>query len=135
MQTRDYSDLLELIEALCGVSFANIELPRIKALINRRAKKAYKQSNYWPRFLNVGEERTVTDGVVPTDAVECIKCVLSGQECVSLTTAPVAGDDCATPYYRVWSPIERAAICETPQPGFIWSADDTYPDAADVTLG
>lgn len=66
MQTKDYtSDLLPLIKSLCGVEFANIELPRIKAMVNSRAKRAYRASNFWPRFLVVGEERDVVNGYVP----------------------------------------------------------------------
>jgi hypothetical protein len=65
MQTRTYADLFSLIQALCGVVFASIETPRIKALINRRAIRAYRASNYWTRFLKIGEERTVTSGVIP----------------------------------------------------------------------
>lgn len=65
MQTRSYADLLSLVQALCGVVFASIETGRIKALINRRANKAYRASNYWTRFLKIGEERTVTDSVMP----------------------------------------------------------------------
>jgi len=57
MKTRTYDELLELISALCGVAFATIELPRIRALINRRAKKAYRATNYWTRFLKIGEGR------------------------------------------------------------------------------
>lgn len=66
MQTKNYTtDLLPLIKAMCGVEFSAIEIPRIKAMINSRAKRAYRTSEYWPRFLVVGEERTVTGGVVP----------------------------------------------------------------------
>ena len=65
MQTRTYADLFSLIQALCGVVFASIETPRIKALINRRAIRAYRASNYWTRFLKIGEERTVTSSVIP----------------------------------------------------------------------
>lgn len=66
MQTKNYNtDLLPLIKALCGVDFAAIELPRIKAMINSRAKRAYRASDYWPRFLVVGEARTVTSSVIP----------------------------------------------------------------------
>lgn len=66
MQTKNYTnDLLPLIKSLCGVEFANIELPRIKAIINSRAKRAYRASNFWPRFLVVGEERDVVNGYVP----------------------------------------------------------------------
>lgn len=65
MQTKNYTtDLIPLIQALCGVEFAAIELPRIKAMINSRAKQAYRASNWWPRFLKVGEARTVTSGVI-----------------------------------------------------------------------
>ena len=65
MQTKTYAELFALIQALCGVVFASIETPRIKALINRRALRAYRATNYWPRFLKIGEQRTVTNGVVP----------------------------------------------------------------------
>ena len=66
MQTKNYTtDLLPLIKAMCGVEFSSIELPRIKAMINSRAKRAYRASDYWPRFLVVGEARTVSAGVVP----------------------------------------------------------------------
>jgi len=64
MQTKTYSELYDLIQALCGVTFATIEEPRIKALINRRIQKAYRSSNYWTRFLLVAEEFTPVDGVV-----------------------------------------------------------------------
>ena len=66
MQTKNYTtDLLPLIKALCGIEFSSIELPRVKAMVNSRAKRAFRASDYWPRFLVVGEERVVTSGVVP----------------------------------------------------------------------
>lgn len=65
MQTRTYADLFSLIQALCGVVFASIETPRIKALVNRRAQRAYRATNYWTRFLKVGEKREVINGVIP----------------------------------------------------------------------
>jgi len=65
MQTKTYAELFALIQALCGVVFASIETPRIKALINRRALRAYRSSNYWTRFLKIGEERVVTSSVIP----------------------------------------------------------------------
>lgn len=64
MTTRTYIDLIATIQGLCGVDFATVELSRIIALINRRAKKAYNASNFWPRYLHVGEERTVTSNVI-----------------------------------------------------------------------
>jgi len=65
MQTKTYAELFALIQALCGVVFASIETPRIKALINRRALRAYRSSNYWTRFLKIGEERVVASSVIP----------------------------------------------------------------------
>ena len=66
METRTYSDLLEIVQSLCGIdAFATVELPRIKALINRRATKAYRATDYWPRFLHVGEERVVASSIIP----------------------------------------------------------------------
>lgn len=68
MQTRPYSELYDLVQALCGVVFASVEAPRIKALINRRATRAYKSSNYWTRFLRIGEQRDVVDNIIPFEA-------------------------------------------------------------------
>lgn len=65
MQTRTYAELLSLIQSLCGVVFATLELGRIKSLINRRALRAYRATNYWPRYLKIGESRAVVDNVVP----------------------------------------------------------------------
>jgi len=65
MQTKTYAQLISLIQGLCGVVFASIELPRIKAMVNRRARKAYKSSNLWPRFLVAAQERIVTNNVIP----------------------------------------------------------------------
>lgn len=60
MTTKPYSELLSIIKSLCGVEFATIELGRINALVNRRAKRAYKASNNWPRFIVVGENKNTT---------------------------------------------------------------------------
>jgi hypothetical protein len=65
MTTKTYTELLAQIKSLCGVEFATIELGRINALVNRRAKRAYRSSNNWPRFIVVGESRTVTSRNVP----------------------------------------------------------------------
>jgi hypothetical protein len=65
MTTKTYTELLDMVKSLCGVEFATIELGRINALVNRRAKRAYRASNNWPRFITVGEERTVTTKNVP----------------------------------------------------------------------
>ena len=61
MQDRSYSDLKALIQALAGISsFTSDEDTKIKNLVNRRASQAYNTSPSWPRYLVVGEERTMT---------------------------------------------------------------------------
>jgi hypothetical protein len=50
---------------MLGMSFSVVEAIRVKALVNRRAQRAYRASNYWTRFLKIGEERAVTSGVMP----------------------------------------------------------------------
>jgi hypothetical protein len=65
MTTKTYAELLDMIKSLCGVEFATIELGRINALVNRRAKRAYRSSNNWPRFITVGQSRAVTSKNVP----------------------------------------------------------------------
>ena len=60
MQTRLYSDLYGLIQALCGIQFSIAESIRVKSLVNRRAARVFRASNYWTRFLVVGEERYCT---------------------------------------------------------------------------
>jgi hypothetical protein len=65
MTTKTYAELLDQIKSLCGVEFATIELPRINALVNRRAKRAYRASNNWPRFITVGQARAVSSKNVP----------------------------------------------------------------------
>lgn len=64
MQTRLYSDLIALIQAMLGGSLAIAEIARLKMLINRRLQKAYRASNYWPRYLVIGEARTVASGII-----------------------------------------------------------------------
>jgi hypothetical protein len=95
MQTKTYAELFALIQALCGVVFASIETPRIKALINRRALRAYRATNYWPRFLKIGEQRTVTSGVVPftESGLDSIDTFLRVHKQAPYVTASVQEDD------------------------------------------
>jgi len=67
MTTRPYSECLAQALALAGVPDANTtEVARVKIFINRRAKQAYAESELWPRWLVVGEERIVSeDGLLP----------------------------------------------------------------------
>ena len=67
MQTKTYSDLYNLVTALSGVgSFTTEEKLNILQFVNRRAFEAYRTSPSWPRYLVIGEERTLgADGLVP----------------------------------------------------------------------
>ena len=67
MQTKTYSDLYNLVQALSGVgSFTTEEKLNILQFVNRRAFEAYRTSSSWPRYAVIGEERTLgTDGLVP----------------------------------------------------------------------
>jgi len=89
MTTKTYSDVLDQIKSLCGVEFATIELPRVNALFNRRAKRAYRASNNWPRFIKVGETRAVTTRNVPYSegALDTIGTFLKIQAVAPYTTA------------------------------------------------
>jgi hypothetical protein len=64
MQTKLYSDLMGMIMSLTGQSFSLSESVLIKNLVNRRAQRAYRASNYWNRFLVIGEERAVSSNVI-----------------------------------------------------------------------
>lgn len=58
MQEVTYSDIYNQVKALAGVTdFTSQEQGLITTLINRRAKLAYESSDFWPRWLVVGESR------------------------------------------------------------------------------
>lgn len=66
MSTRTYSQVYSDIEALVGNALAAEETARVKLFINRRARKAYDETPYWPSFLVAAEERGVkTGGLLP----------------------------------------------------------------------
>lgn len=148
MTTRTYTDLIALIQGLCGVDFATIELPRIVALINRRAKKAYNASNFWPRFLHIGELRIVTSGVMPytEDGLSDIGTFLrihsslpfyqsSAQDFVFTVTSSgaslVAGstvESAYATYKEAFSPAYTSTSTDIPGEWFEYLAHGTYAD-------
>lgn len=67
MTSRTYSDFYTLVKALAGVTdFTTSEQASLLAMANRRFKEAYDQSPVWPRYLVVGEGRTIdTDQLIP----------------------------------------------------------------------
>tara|TARA_R110000787_G_scaffold140849_1_gene254418 strand:- start:1662 stop:2366 length:705 start_codon:yes stop_codon:yes gene_type:complete len=71
LQNDTLADLKNLTFALIGREYADTtaSFGRLKALWNYAAKKAYRQTNYWERFLVIGDERTVVNGnEIPRDA-------------------------------------------------------------------
>jgi hypothetical protein len=59
------------IKALAGVSdFTDTELTFMNSLVNRRANAAYEATDYWPRYLVVGEKRTLSTPTVTAAAIE-----------------------------------------------------------------
>jgi hypothetical protein len=64
LQDDTFGDLKNLTFALIGREYASTSssYDRLKSLWNYAAKKAYKASNYWERFLVIGDERIVTNG-------------------------------------------------------------------------
>lgn len=62
MQFRTYGDLFKSIQSLAGVgTFAPSEKDDIANFINRRFFEAFQTSSFWPRYLVVGEERTLSE--------------------------------------------------------------------------
>jgi hypothetical protein len=67
MQDRTYSDLLTLIRSLAGAgSFTTEEQASILSFVNRRSSEAYNMSQSWPRYLVVGEERSISSSPAQT---------------------------------------------------------------------
>ena len=68
LQDSTLEELRNLTFALIGREYANTSASykRINSLWNYAAKKAYMATNYWERYLVVGEKRTVSNqNVVP----------------------------------------------------------------------
>ncbi len=128
MQDRPYSDLFELIEALSGVQFAPIEQPRIKALVNSRAQRAYDATPWWPRWVKIGEERVVSGSLIPFEE--------SGESTIGeflrvFVSAPYLGNSSQEYDYSVTS--DGCLLVATglePTSAFV-----TYRIAFDVTYG
>jgi len=63
MRTRSYSELKDFIAGLSGVNnFVGTEESYIRSFANRRFKEAHNASEVWPRYLVVGDERTIQSG-------------------------------------------------------------------------
>jgi hypothetical protein len=61
MQTRTLADIVGRIQALAGKdNFDTQETARVLSLINARWFRAYTASEYWPRYITVGEPRYIS---------------------------------------------------------------------------
>ena len=70
MQEVTYSDVLTRVKALAGVTdFTSQEQVLMTSLINRRAKLAYEASDFWPRWLVVGQSRNYQTTTVSPSAI------------------------------------------------------------------
>ena len=68
LSTRTYDEFIAQTQALCGAGFSDEEKAQLTALGNLAAKRAYKESQWWERFLVASEPRTALRGRV--DATE-----------------------------------------------------------------
>jgi hypothetical protein len=65
MQEVTYTSIYDQVRALAGVSdFTTEEQSLITTLVNRRSRFAYEASDFWPRWLVVGERRTYSANTV-----------------------------------------------------------------------
>ena len=65
MQSKTYSDLKALIQALAGVdAFTTAEDTKILALANRRLYQAYSANPMWPRYIVATQARPAPLGII-----------------------------------------------------------------------
>lgn len=58
LQTETYTDLTALTESFLSANLKPEEISRFDMLINQAARRAYRQHDYWERYLVVGEPRS-----------------------------------------------------------------------------
>lgn len=89
MQSKTYSDLLALVQALAGVdSFTSAEQTKILAMANRRLYQAYASSPTWPRYIK-NQARPANDGLVTTEYDEATGVRTGSAEIRSSTTVTI----------------------------------------------
>jgi len=66
MENVSYTSIYNRVKALGGITSPTTDTQaNIKEFINRRAKMAYESCDFWPRWLVVGESRTITNNIIP----------------------------------------------------------------------
>jgi hypothetical protein len=128
MPTKTYAQLLTLIQSLCGITFAPIELGRINAFINRRAFIAYRATNFGPRFLQVGKELPMYNASTSQTTI------VSGDTYVIKTNpsnefiALGASSEAVGTIFTATSSTTLSSGSVSPYLGYISYDQPTYPD-------
>lgn len=65
LRTRTWSDFLKVTQARYGSSLGN-HYEAVSAIANQAARQLYDETVYWPRFLVIGEPRTVERNYIQT---------------------------------------------------------------------
>lgn len=66
MDYTTHAAIVERVSALSGNgTFDATKTAWLTSLINRRSSLAYEATDFWPRFLVVGESRTITSNYIP----------------------------------------------------------------------
>jgi hypothetical protein len=66
LTTQPYSDLLAEVEAISGQTLTGTEVNRVGRLLNLAARRAYRESVWWERYLVVSQPRAVERGEIKT---------------------------------------------------------------------
>jgi hypothetical protein len=108
MQTGTYSDLLERIQGLAGVSaFTTAEETYVESFINRRAYQAYRYSDLWARYIVGAEARPGPTSLIPweydeTAGVRTVSTATrSGTTVTVVTTTDIDSDFVAGQYVTI----------------------------------
>lgn len=90
MQSKTYSDLLALVQALAGVdNFTTAEQTKILALANRRLYQAFNASQVWPRYIHGAQARPATDNIIAFEYDEAAGVRTTSSATRSATTVTV----------------------------------------------
>jgi len=62
LATRTYEEIVDQVNSFVGGDLDSADTKRLNSLINFAAKRAYRRTLWWPRFLVTAEPRTVLRG-------------------------------------------------------------------------
>ena len=109
MQTRTYGDLFKLASALIGTGgqLSDGEQDQLSHFINRRFSEIFNASPSWPRYVVVGEPRTIVANQTVPYAEDSFYVYGAGESDVN---GLYAADNLATTYSRNVSPSATYTI-------------------------